>query len=133
MIKYPKRTALEAIRFFCVECQGGSFQGVTECHDLACAFFPYRHGEYIGSGQHKPTGAIKAYCQACCEDVKGCGGDTAVLGPCPVFPFRLGVNPNITAETRERMRQSAIKNNPLGLIQRPFDAPGSTKSRRATL
>jgi hypothetical protein len=33
-----KRSPLAAIRAFCVECQGGSFQGVAECADRLCPF-----------------------------------------------------------------------------------------------
>ena len=98
MSTYPKRSPLEAIRVFCIECQGGSFQGVSECVD------------------------------------------TALLGPCPVFPFRLGVNPNYSAEERERRKLAASKRAVKGVYgfpktthQTPFDAPESPEVARAEL
>lgn len=41
MAIYPKRSPSKAIRIFCIECRGESFQGVTECADTACPFYPY--------------------------------------------------------------------------------------------
>jgi hypothetical protein len=146
MSTYPKRSPLEAIRVFCIECQGGSFQGVIECADTACAFYPYRHGTALEKGRHSPVKACKAYCSENClagagyEAVKDCGGDTALLGPCPVFPFRMGTNPNISAESRAKARQRALETDPLGLrsakkiqAHSAFDAPESTGSPRAEL
>ena len=146
MSKTPKRTPLEAIRAFCVECMGGSFQGVTECADKACPFYPYRHGTPLAKGRHSPVRACRVYCFENClpgsgpEAVKDCGGDTALLGPCPVFPFRMGKNPNISAATREKARQRALETDPLGLrssknlqAHAPFDAPESTKAAGAEL
>ena len=136
MTAYPKRTPLTAIRVFCVECQGGLTQAVAECADADCPFHPYRHGSALEKGRHSPVKACRAYCTAYClpeanaEEIRNCGGDTALLGPCPVFPFRMGTNPNISAETREKRRQTAIKHNPLGLnmvaaslVQAPFELP----------
>lgn len=146
MTTYLKRSPLEAIRVFCIECQGGSFQGVTECADTACAFHPYRHGTALEKGRHSPVRACRAYCFDNClpgagaDAVKDCGGDTALLGPCPVFPFRMGKNPNISAATREKARQRALETDPLGLrnskklqVHTPFEAPESTEGTRAEL
>lgn len=135
--EYPMRTRtpLEAIRLFCLDCQGGSPKGVVECADTTCPFFDYRHGIALSSGAHRPLAAIKTFCRKHClpdaaDDIKTCGGDTAMLGPCPVFPFRLGMNPNIRPETRERLRQIARERDPLGLktrsifqAQRPIRLP----------
>ncbi|MDR1241799.1 MAG: hypothetical protein LBM00_03285 [Deltaproteobacteria bacterium] len=142
MTTYPRRSPLQAIRVFCVECQGDSFQGVSECADTACPFHPYRHGTALSKGGHRPIGTIKRYCHEYCQggvivgsyEVKDCGGDKAALGPCPVFPFRLGMNPNISEETREKHRQRVLHLDPLGLNlsqnslnHTPFDAPESTE------
>lgn len=95
-----RKSPLQAIRAFCKECQGGSLPGVTACGDVGCSFFPYREGVALPSGQHKPTSAIKLYCREACQagegrsEVKGCQGSKAAIGSCPVFPFRLGTNPN---------------------------------------
>jgi hypothetical protein len=88
---------------------------VIECADTACPFHPYRHGVALEKGRHSPVRACRAFCFENClpgagvDTVKDCGGDTAMLGPCPVFPFRLGKNPNISEETREKARQRTAK------------------------
>ena len=146
MTTYPKRSPLEAIRVFCVECQGGSFQGVTECADRDCPFHPYRHGAALAKGHHSHVRACRAFCFENClpvagvDTVKDCGGDTALLGPCPVFPYRLGKNPNISAATREKRRQAALERGPVGIIatqnsriHTPSDAPESTEGARGEL
>ena len=146
MTTYPKRSPLEAIRVFCIECQGGSFQSVTECADTACAFHPYRHGTALEKGRHSPLRACRAYCFENClpgagaDAVKDCGGDTALLGPCPVFPFRMGKNPNISAATREKARQRELRKMeegtntlPVFPAHAPLDAPESTESAKADL
>ena len=115
MTDYPRRSPLKAVRTFCVECQGDSFPAVTECRDLACPFYAYRHGTPPEGQPHKPLRGIKTYCSNFClpdggrDAVLACQGDKALSGPCPVFPFRLGVNPNISAETREKARQRELK------------------------
>jgi hypothetical protein len=43
-------TPVRAIRYFCVECMGGSFQEVSGCTDLHCALFPYRLGKRPDAG-----------------------------------------------------------------------------------
>lgn len=140
------RSALKTIRAFCTECQGGLPQAVSECADIACLFYPYRHGKALARGQHQPVKAIRRYCFNNClpgagaKSVRDCGGDTALLGPCPVFSFRLGKNPNFSEATRLQRRQRALELNPLGLQtlnqtqhQVCFDAPESTKRALADL
>ena len=115
MSRHTKRSPLKAIRAFCVECQGDSFQAVSECKDTACPFYAYRSGDALPAGQHKPMSAIKAYCFGNClpgasrEAIADCQGNKAYAGPCPVFPFRLGKNPNISEETREKARQRELR------------------------
>jgi hypothetical protein len=146
MTAYPKRSPLAAIRAFCVQCQGDSSQAVTGCIDVVCPFYEDRHGSALEKGRHSPVKACREYCKTNClpeankEEIRDCGGDTALLGPCPVFPFRLGTNPNISAGTREKLRQAAIKHNHLGLnieaaalAHAPFKVPESTKTGPAEL
>ena len=141
-----RRSPLKAIRVFCVECQGGSFQSVIDCHDMRCPLYEYRHGIALEAGLHRPLRAIKMYCFDHCQAgmcrnvVENCQGNMAFVGPCPLFPFRLGVNPNIGMETREKARLRELKkvadgSNSLLILpnQRPFDAPESTKTRQAIL
>ena len=100
MTAYPKRSPLAAIRVFCVQCQGDSSQTVTGCIDVACPFHSYRHGSALEKGRHSPVRACRGYCKTNClpeankEEIRDCGGNTALLGPCSVFPFRMGKNPN---------------------------------------
>lgn len=116
------RTALKAIRAFCMQCMGGSPAGIDECGDSACPFHSYRSGKALPAGKHKPTGTIKTYCREYCQagegldEVKECAGNKPVHGadPCPVFPFRLGRNPNITSETRAKCRERAMKMSATG-------------------
>ena len=138
------RSPLKAIRVFCIECQGDSFHAVVECRDTACQFYAYRKGAPPARQPHKPMKAIKTHCFDNCQagtgyqEVLHCRGDTAFAGSCPVFPFRLGVNPNVTPATREKRRQRALLRDPLG-IQSGKDAqhqsrvspPESTKMDQA--
>ena len=94
-MKPRKRSSLQAIRLFCAECQGDSAQGVAECRDTVCALHPYRHGVGLDTEEHEPLAAIRTFCIMCTGyDVFDCKGDQAEAGPCPVFPFRLGINPS---------------------------------------
>lgn len=142
----PNKTPLTAIRAFCMACQGDYAPAVADCLDTACPFHPYRHGTPLAKGQHRPTSTIRRYCLEYCqagagpEEVRTCAGDTALLGPCQVFPFRFGTNPNIRPETRAKHRKAALERDPLGLnlgsvpqAQRPTQAPQSTKNIQATL
>ena len=139
-----KFSALEAIRRFCVQCEGDSPTNVTECLYKACPFYAYRLGVALPAGKHRPLKAIRTFCLEECQagsqcQVEGCQGDTAAAGPCPAFPFRLGKSPNVTTETREKrraayFRQTAAGKNVLGLISaphsRPLQAAESLKSAR---
>ena len=142
MTTYPKRTPLEAIRVFCVECQGGSFQGVSECGDTACPFHLYRHGSALAKGKHAPVRACRAYCFTYClldsgaDAVRDCGGNTALLGPCPVFPFRMGKNPNrraLSPERRAALIESGRKFAFKPGAKRALEASESAETKQADL
>ena len=139
-----KLTALEAIRKFCLQCQGGVSANVTECQHTACPFYAYRLGVALPAGKHRPLKTIRAYCVEECQagnqgQVDDCQGDTAAAGPCPAFLFRMGKSPNVTAGTREKrraanFRQTAAGKNVLGSISsrhsKPFQAAETLKSTR---
>ena len=139
-----KISALEAIRRFCVQCEGDSPTSVTECLYKACPFYAYRMGVALPAGKHRPLKAIRTFCLEECQagsqcQVEGCQGDTAAAGPCPAFPFRMGKSPNVTAGTRAKrraanFRQTAAGKNVLGSIStrhsKPFQAAESSKSTR---
>ena len=139
-----KVSALEAIRRFCVQCEGDSPTNVSECLYKSCPFYAYRLGVALPAGKHRPLKTIRAYCVEECQagnqgQVDDCQGDTAAAGPCPAFPFRMGKSPNVTAGTRAKrraanFRQTAAGKNVLGSIStrhsKPFQAAGSLKSTR---
>ena len=145
--KQPKMPSpLRVIRTFCLECQGDMTNAryVKECKDTACPLYAYRYGTL--PVPHRPLSAIKAYCYDYCQggaghaEVLHCQGDKAFGGPCPVFPFRLGVNPNISKATREKRRQAALLHDPLGLQKEKLsqihvvsDAPEAPKTPQPIL
>ena len=110
-----RRSPLDSIRSFCVDCLGGSPSAVTDCNDTACPFLAYRHGVALPRGHHAPLRACKRYCAEYCQagagrdEVANCQGDEAIHGPCPMFPFRMGRNPNISEETRAARSKRALK------------------------
>lgn len=140
-----KLTPLESIRRFCLQCEGGRAAQVADCLYPACPFYAYRMGEALPVGKHRPVKAIRTYCVEECQggmpgQVEGCQGDKAVIGPCPVFPFRMGRNPNISAATREKRKQAAsiravkgVYGFPKTTHQTPFDAPESTETPQPDL
>jgi hypothetical protein len=114
---------------------------VAECADLHCPFHPYRHGIALDKGRHAPLRACKTYCSQNClpdsvtEGIWDCGGDKSLLGPCPVFPFRLGTNPNVSQETRATRRAKALERVAKGTAgflktahHRPIEASNSTEN-----
>lgn len=143
MSKVSRHTPLEAIRLFCVECMGGSFQGVSECNDRACPFHDYRHGKSLMAGLLAPVRACRKYCLEYClpeggpDGVKDCGGDTALLGPCPVFPFRMGKNPNRQKPLSPERRAALVEGGKRYHFtpgDRPLSGPSeSTETRQADL
>ena len=103
--------------------------------------FLLSENQHFGNGYNKDDylKAIKAYCFDNCQagagrgEVVNCKGDEPVYGvlqPCPVFPFRFGVNINYSTKERERRRQAAINRGAVGIIatqklrhQTRFEAP----------
>ena len=104
-------TPLRAIRKQCVQCMGGSPRLVADCPGRDCPLYPYRMGRLDGADGHTLR-AIRQYCLGCAgssQAVRDCYGDTAVDGPYPLYRFRLGKNPNISKETRQKRRMVALK------------------------
>lgn len=108
----PRKTALESIRLFCVQCMGGSFALVSECPSTACAFHAYRSGVIEAGASRRLLKVIRSYCDGCAPggDVAGCmaGKNFLDLAPCPIWPFRSGRSPYYSAEAREQRRARAI-------------------------
>jgi len=108
----PRKTALESIRLFCVQCMGGSFALVAECPSVDCIFYPYRSGAIEPGASRRLLRVIRSYCDACAPggDVAACtaGKNYLDLSPCPVWPYRMGRSPYYSAEAREQRRARAI-------------------------
>ena len=107
-------TPLQAIRRRCLDCSGYNQKEVRECYhnkpippfDIACPLHPYR----MGKGRPKLK-VIKAYCIQCQGEhglsslyVKECTDKD-----CSLYPFRLGHNPNISEETKQKRRERALR------------------------
>ena len=109
----PRKTALESIRLFCVQCMGGSPSLVTDCPSSNCVLYPYRSGAIADGASRRLLKVIKTFCDGCapCGDVAGCTASRCYLSldPCPVWPFRNGTNPYIGRVQREKLRQHAQK------------------------
>jgi len=108
----PRKTALESIRLFCVQCMGGSFALVAECPSTACIFYPYRSGAIEPGASRRLLKVIRSHCDICAPggDVAGCtaGKIYLDLSPCPIWPFRSGRSPYYSPEAREQRRARAI-------------------------
>ena len=103
---------LEAIRAFCLECDGSH---VNACLYPACPFYDYRLGKRPAGKVCATVKAIQTYCHEECQagsgshEVLTCQGDKAILGPCPVFPFRMGKNPNRSIPLSEERRAALVE------------------------
>ena len=109
----PRKTALESIRLFCVQCMGGQRNLVADCPSTGCIFFNYRMGEIADGASRRLLRVIRTYCGGCAPggDVAGCtaGKIYLALSPCPLWPFRAGSNPYYGDKRRERLREHAIR------------------------
>ena len=109
-----KRTPLQAIRAFCLECDGTSYT-VNDCLYPQCPFYDFRFGRLPEGRASDSVAVIKTYCHKECQagsgshEVLTCQGDKAVLGPCPVFPFRMGKNPNKSILLSEERRAALVE------------------------
>lgn len=104
------KTPIKTIRAYCLSCCGDSSREASLCACVKCSLYPYRLGKrpakdavYEGPAL-TPIKAIRARCLDCsggsAHDVKNC-----FLAGCALQPYRLGKNPNISAESREKARQ----------------------------
>ena len=103
-----RRSPLEAIRAFCLCCCGESKHDVRLCPSTGCAFHAYRAGIIPPGAARSLLKIVKARCLDCmpdgaakCDAFQACD----IHPPCPCWPFRLGRNPNIGPEVREKRRE----------------------------
>lgn len=133
-----KRTPLQAIRRFCIECQGdfSTARYVRECKDKACPIYAYRHDENSERKKFKPLAVIKAYCHTYCLpdghfEVLTCQGDEAFAGPCPFYPFRMGKTPykkRLSDERRLALIEAGAKTRFAPGVNGPSRAVESTET-----
>ena len=108
-------SALKAIREHCVLCVNGKAQRsnmeiIETCEIPACPLLPYSMGSRPTDGTpHRPLKACRRFCVEECQaeqaqQVKDCQGDTWVVGPCPLYKFRMGKSPNVSLEARTKMK-----------------------------
>lgn len=107
-------TPLQAIHKNCVHCMGGNSCMVRGCDQEDCPAFLYRNGKIEPGADRRTLRAIRRFCLQCAGsvgDANHCTAGKAYLGlePCPLYPFRKGKNPNVTAETRDQLRRAARK------------------------
>jgi len=127
MPKKTNLTPMQAIRKKCICCAGGSRTEVRLCPATSYPLYEYRSGKRPENATITPIQAIKARCRDCCgltwADVQKCPGLKLADGPCSLHAFRLGRNPNISAETRARQRAAmegrrlAEKRQPTPLVE----------------
>lgn len=133
-----KRSPLKSIRAFCLSCEGGSPANVEQCLFLACPLREYRSGKALKNGKHDPLTAIANYCLEQCQagssryEVEICQGDECVQGPCSLYPFRLGKNPNkskpLSAERRIALVEAGKKHRFKTGCNPTFCSPESTET-----
>ncbi len=104
---------LQAIRKHCLWCCVEQPSEVRECRSSkSCALHPYRLGRMPGIPGQSSLKAIRARCVDCvqgyAEVVRCKQGPVFAFGPCSLWPFRHGNNPNFSEATREKCRQRRL-------------------------
>lgn len=84
------QSPIQAIKYYCLHCNGGSYKATKDCEISNCSLHRYRLGKDIGGRKLK---AIREFCLEC---MSGC---KATVKNCPSFDchlysFRFGTNPN---------------------------------------
>ena len=115
----------QAIRSFCLECQGRLSCAVEACEDHDCKLYPFRKlatentllpkkmldekaekmpEKTAEKMEHKPLRAVRQHCLICCggerDEVRNCAAGKT----CTLWPFRFGVNPVIYRKVKEKWR-----------------------------
>ena len=107
-----KQTPSQATKKFCCECCGGIKSEVKNCggdkliingKEEKCPLYDYRFGKGRISVK-----TIRKHCLMCMGGSKS-GVRECVRTECPLWPFRLGTNPNYSK--KDRIRKSASAKN----------------------
>ncbi|MEI8371860.1 MAG: hypothetical protein WCJ35_03390 [Planctomycetota bacterium] len=98
-----RRTPAKSIRLHCLDCYGTS-SAVANCEATTCSLYAYRLGRKSQSAPRR-TKAIRTYCLGCvCGEtgqVRKCTAGLSANGyHCPLWQFRMGVNPVVSAAAR---------------------------------
>lgn len=99
-------TPLQSIRKHCTWCCNDQTQEAALCPAEKCPVYSYRTGKMPKIEKPSPLNAIRLRCLDCvqaAQDVRECN---TVL--CWLHEFRLGLNPNYSDATREKLRQRAL-------------------------
>lgn len=109
----PRLPPVKAVRKHCLWCQQ-SPSGVRDCADTDCPLSPYRMGKISPGSSPHVLAAIHAYCHQCVEghdEIRSCSAFVCYLPhpPCPLYPFRMGTNPNISEAKRQSLSEQAQK------------------------
>jgi len=123
-----RRSPLDGIRAYCIWCCGGSSLEVKACPATGCDLHPYRQGVIPAGASRSLMKVIKARCLDCMPDgAAGCDAfqDFEHHPACPLWPFRLGRNPNYGTTQREERRDRGKK-------QMNFAAPQTESGSRIT-
>ena len=99
----------QAIRSFCMECQGRLSHAVDACEDHDCKLYPFRKAvaenlELFHNTKEKPVRAVRQHCLICCGGERGEVRNCAAGKTCALWPFRFGVNPTIYRKVKEKWR-----------------------------
>jgi hypothetical protein len=108
--KKSRSTPLQAIRERCLWCNHGSKKEVWDCTDW-CPLTPYRMGTTGGLKKPDPLKAIREKCIDCVENI-GEVRKCVSVSSCPLWPFRLGKNPNISGKKRATVRKHGTERGP---------------------
>jgi len=114
-----RRSPLDGIRAYCLWCCGGSPSEVNRCPSDECACHPYRLGAIQSGASRSLIKAIKDRCADCMpEGAEECDAyqEYEHHPACPLWPFRLGRNPNYGLAQREERKRRGKK-------QKNFSAP----------
>lgn len=115
-------TPLQSLRSYCLWCCGESAKEVRLCPSPKCVLYPYRLGTIPKGASRQLTKVIKSRCRECCERPKDCdaGKPYMMHPPCHLWPFRMGRNPNVSEETRQKLREHGKR-----LVRFPGSQPES--------
>ena len=107
-----QKTPLQAVRKFCIECCGGSKPDVKTCGGdkpimcgdyPCCPLFPHRGGR-----KRVSVKTIRNHCIICTNNSHDAIRECPSTG-CPLYPFRMGKNPNYSEKTKKLKSKLAKK------------------------